>query len=100
MKKIILLLTYFALSLKENSEARRADAIKRDEEKKRREEIREIREKLMKFLTRIPIFMYLTDEREKTVLDIVSEVNPDAFKEVTGITIPEFERIYANGLFN
>ncbi len=71
-----------------------------EEEKKRRKEIQEIREKLMKFLTRIPIFMYLTDEREKTVLDIVSEVNPDAFKEVTGITIPEFERIYALGLFN
>lgn len=71
-----------------------------EEEKKRREEIKLIRDKLMKFLTRLPIFMYLTDEREKTVVDIVREISPELFREVTGITIPEFERINEIGMFN
>ena len=71
-----------------------------EEEEKRRKEIKEIRKKLMKFLTRIPLFMYLTDEREKTMLDIVRDISPQLFKEVTGITIPEFERIYDLELFD
>lgn len=70
------------------------------DERERRKKIQEIREKLMKFLTRLPIFMYLTDERERTIRDIVSEINPGTFKEVTGITIREFDRINALGLFN
>lgn len=71
-----------------------------EEEKKRRKEIKEIRDKLMKFLTRIPLFMYLTDEREKTMLDIIRDISPQLFKEVTGITIKEFERIYDLELFD
>ena len=70
------------------------------EERERRKRIAQIKEKLMKFLTRIPIFMYLTDEREHTLKDIVQEISPELFKQVTGITIQEFELLNRLGLFN
>ena len=70
------------------------------EERERRKRIAQIKEKLMKFLTRIPIFMYLTDEREHTLKDIVREISPELFKQVTGITIQEFELLNRLGLFN
>ena len=71
-----------------------------EEERKRRKELQEIQKRLMKFLTRIPLFMYLTDEREKCLTDIIREISPILFKRVTGITIQEFERINVLGLFN
>ena len=71
-----------------------------EEERKRREEIKKIKDKLMKFLTRIPLFMYLTDEREQTLRDIVREISPELFRRVTGITIQEFEMLNRIGLFN
>ena len=83
--------------MKNNDEDRNKISV---EEEQRRKEIKEIRKKLMKFLTRIPLFMYLTDEREQTLVDIVKEISPQLFKEVTGITIPEFERIYDLELFD
>lgn len=70
------------------------------EEKERRKLLKEIRDKLMKFLTRIPMFMYLTDEREKTLQDVVKDISPRLFRQVTGITIPEFDRMCMMGLFN
>ncbi len=83
------------------NEGRESDKPKiSEEEKKRRKEIQEIKEKLMKFLTRIPIFMYLTDEREHTLRDIVREISPVLFKQVTGITIQEFELLNRLGLFD
>ena len=71
-----------------------------EEERKNRKELQEIKKKLMKFLTRVPLFMYLTDEREKCLTDIVQEISPKLFRSVTGITIQEFNRICGLGLFN
>lgn len=69
-------------------------------EKERRKRLKEIREKLIKFLTRIPVFMYLTDDREKTLKDIICEINPILFRSVTGITIQEFELLNRLEVFN
>ena len=44
--------------------------------------------------------MYLTDEREQTLRDIVREISPELFRRVTGITIKEFEMLNRIGLFN
>ena len=71
-----------------------------EEEKERRKRIQEIQEKLMKFLTRIPLFMYLTDEREQALQDIIREISPELFRRVTGISIQEFELLNRLEVFN
>ena len=49
-----------------------------------------IQEKLIKFATRIPVFMYLTDFRENTLQDVSTRIAPDQFKMVTGLTVNDF----------
>jgi hypothetical protein len=68
-----------------------------DEAKKKRDGIKK---KLQRFLTRIPAFMYLTDDREKTVLDVIRQVEPDLFEKVTTLTLKDFERLVNAGAFN
>jgi hypothetical protein len=61
---------------------------------------REIREKLQKFLARIPVFMYATDFREEALTDVIESLDPALFERVTGLTIEDFERLSDLGLFN
>ncbi len=68
-----------------------------DEAKKKRQSIKE---KLRRFLTRIPAFMYLTDHREKTVLDIIRQEEPELFEQVTTLSLKDFERLVNAGVFN
>jgi hypothetical protein len=68
-----------------------------DASKKKRDDIKK---KLQRFLTRIPAFMYLTDDREKTVLDIIRQVEPDLFEKVTTLSLKDFERLVNAGAFN
>jgi hypothetical protein len=68
-----------------------------DEARKKRDGIRK---KLQRFLTRVPAFMYLTDDREKTVLDIISQVEPELFEKVTTLSLKDFERLVNAGAFN
>ena len=70
---------------------------KQDEAKKKRESIKK---KLQRFLTRIPAFMYLTDDREKTVYDIITQVEPDLFEKVTTLSLRDFGRLVNAGAFN
>ena len=70
---------------------------KQDEAKKKRESIKK---KLQRFLTRIPAFMYLTDDREKTVQDIITQVEPDLFEKVTTLSLRDFGRLVNAGVFN
>ncbi|MPM62782.1 hypothetical protein SDC9_109660 [bioreactor metagenome] len=60
----------------------------------------EIQEKLIKFSTRIPIFMYLTDYREVTLQDVITKLEPGLFKKVTGLYVKDFELLKSIGLFN
>lgn len=59
-----------------------------------------IQEKLLKFATRIPIFMYLTDHREESLKDIVTKLEPMLFKKVTGLSISDFELLVDINIFN
>ena len=68
-----------------------------DEAKKKRDGIKK---KLQRFLTRIPVFMYLTDDREKTVLDIIRQDEPGLFEKVTTLSLKDFERLVNAGAFN
>lgn len=85
-------------SVKKAKPDKKSPADPKDKEERRT--LKEIREKLMKFLTRIPLFMYLTDDREKTLRDIILNVSPDLFEEVTGITVADFELLNRLELFN
>lgn len=60
----------------------------------------EIREKLQKFLTRIPVFMYGTDFREEALKHVVESLDPQLFSRVTGLTISDFQTLSEIGLFN
>ena len=61
---------------------------------------KQIQEKLIKFATRIPIFMYLTDYRERTLKDVITQLEPGLFKKVTGLDVPDFEMLCTLGVFN
>jgi len=68
-----------------------------DESKKKRENIKK---KLQRFLTRIPAFMYLTDYREKTIYEIITQLEPELFEKVTTLSLKDFERLVNAGAFN
>ena len=71
-----------------------------DEEKEQKGLRKKIQEKLQKFATRIPIFMYLTDYREISLKDVITKVEPVLFKQVTSLTIKDFDLLLSLGLFN
>jgi hypothetical protein len=59
-----------------------------------------IQEKLIKFATRIPAFMYLTDFRENTLQDVITKLEPDLFVAVTGLTVKDFHLLVRLKVFN
>lgn len=69
-------------------------------DKKRKQQRNDIRAKLRRFLTRIPTFLYLTDDREKTVLDIIRQHETELFEKVTTLSLRDFERLVQAGAFN
>ena len=69
-------------------------------EKERRSLRKQVQEKLIKFATRIPAFMYLTDFRENTLKDVITKLEPDLFRRVTGLTTKDFDLLVSLGLFN
>ncbi|WP_243062004.1 DEAD/DEAH box helicase family protein [Humibacter sp. RRB41] len=71
-----------------------------DEEKEFKKGRKAIQEKLIKFATRIPAFMYLTDFRENTLQDVITKLEPDLFKAVTGLTVADFNLLVSLGVFN
>lgn len=70
------------------------------EEKEYKSKRKQIQEKLIKFATRIPIFMYLTDYREQVLKDVITQLEPGLFKRVTGLEVNDFELLTSLGLFN
>lgn len=71
-----------------------------DEEKEYKSKRKEVQEKLIKFATRIPIFMYLTDFREYSLKDVITQIEPKLFKKVTGLEVADFELLVSLGIFN
>ena len=61
---------------------------------------KELREQLLKFITRIPVFMYLTDFRECALKDVIENIEPDLFTRVTGLSIRDFRRLCELGVFH
>ncbi|WP_373516995.1 GIY-YIG nuclease family protein [Pricia sp.] len=71
-----------------------------EEEKEYKSMRKQIQEKLIKFATRVPVFMYLTDYRERTLRDVITQLEPGLFKKVTGLIVKDFELLVGLGLFN
>lgn len=71
-----------------------------EEEKEYKSKRKEIQEKLMKFATRIPVFMYLTDYREYSLKDVITQLEPTLFKKVTGLDVKDFELLVSLNVFN
>ena len=70
------------------------------EEKEYKSKRKLIQEKLIKFATRIPIFMYLTDFREFSLKDVITQIEPGLFKKVTGLEVKDFQLLVSLNLFN
>ena len=71
-----------------------------DEEKEMKSKRKQIQEKLIKFATRIPVFMYLTDYRERCLKDVITQLEPGLFKKVTGLSVEDFNMLCSLGVFN
>lgn len=71
-----------------------------EEEKEYKSKRKEIQEKLIKFATRIPVFMYLTDFREQTLQDVITQLEPGLFYKVTGLSVKDFQLLVSLGVFN
>ncbi len=83
------------------------DELTRNEKKELSAEEREykkkrklVQEKLVKFATRIPAFMYLTDFRENTLQDVITKLEPELFLTVTGLTVQDFHLLVRLRVFN
>lgn len=79
------------------------DKLNKDEKKTQDDAAKKrdnLKKRLQRFITRIPAFMYLTDDREKTIKDIITQLEPDLFQKVTGLTIKDFEQLVNAGVFN
>jgi predicted house-cleaning noncanonical NTP pyrophosphatase (MazG superfamily) len=71
-----------------------------EEEKEYKSKRKLVQEKLIKFATRIPAFMYLTDFRENTLQDVITKLEPDLFLAVTGLTVEDFHLLVHLKVFN
>ena len=71
-----------------------------EEEKEYKSLRKDIQDKLIKFATRIPVFMYLTDFREHALKDVITQLEPKLFKRVTGLNVKDFELLVSLGVFN
>ncbi len=71
-----------------------------DAEKEYRSKRKLVQEKLIKFATRIPPFMYLTDFRENTLQDVITKLEPELFLAVTGLTVSDFDLLVRLKVFN
>jgi hypothetical protein len=71
-----------------------------NEEKEYKSKRKMVQKKLIKFATRIPAFMYLTDFRENTLQDVITKIEPDLFQTVTGLTVKDFHLLVRLKVFN
>jgi len=71
-----------------------------EEEKEFKSKRKLVQEKLIKFATRIPAFMYLTDFRENTLQDVITKIETGLFETVTGLTVKDFHLLVRLKVFN
>ena len=70
------------------------------EEKELKSLRRQVQEKLIKFAARLPVFMYLTDYRERSLREVIEQLETALFERVTGLTLEDFRLLVSLRLFN
>jgi molybdopterin-guanine dinucleotide biosynthesis protein len=71
-----------------------------EDEKQAKSLRKQVQENLLKLAARIPTFMYLTDYREQTIKDVITQIEPELFKKVTGLSVKDFDVLCSIGLFD
>lgn len=79
-------------------EEKKRDKDLNDAEKAQKSEREKVRELLRTLLSRIPIFMYLTDATEENLEQVLIETGDDLFRKATGIGIDDFRYLMELGL--
>lgn len=85
---------------KDNSLTTKEKKTLTNEEREYKAKRKLVQEKLIKFATRIPAFMYLTDFRENTLRDVIERLERDLFVNVTGLTVKDFRLLVQLKVFN
>lgn len=68
--------------------------------RERRAQVKALRDKLLKFVQTIPVFMYLTDFREEALVHVIESLDTQLFERVTGLTLADFHRLSEVGVFS
>ena len=68
--------------------------------KAKREQVKTLRKKLLKFVQAVPVFMYLTDFREEALVHVIESLDTQLFERVTGLTLEDFHKLAEVGVFN
>lgn len=69
-------------------------------QKEKREQVKTLRSKLLKFVQAVPVFMYLTDFREQALVDVIESLDTQLFERVTGLTLDDFHKLAEVGVFH
>ncbi|OOF59096.1 hypothetical protein BKL49_06050 [Rodentibacter myodis] len=69
-------------------------------EKEKKSLRKQVQEKLIKFATCIPVFMYLTDYCEHCLRDVITQLESRLFYKVTSLTQKDFELLVKLNVFN
>ena len=86
--------------IKKEGDGKKAPKEVSAEEKEIKSLRKQVQENLLKLAARIPAFMYLTDFREQTIKDVITQIEPELFYKVTGLTVKDFETLCSIGLFD
>ncbi len=81
-------------------ERKKADQETRKEQNEAKKKREDIRKKLLQFLCKVPLFMYLTDFREESLADVIRRVETPLFVKVTGLQLEHFDQLCEIGVFN
>ena len=81
-------------------ERKRPDSNTKKEEKEAKKRREELRDKLLQFLCKVPLFMYLTDFREESLNDVIRRIETPLFVKVTGLQLDHFDELCRIGVFN
>lgn len=71
-----------------------------EQEKEMKSKRKQIQEKLIKFATRVPVFMYLSEYRERCLKDVITLLEPKLFKLTTGLDVKDFDLLCSLNVFN
>lgn len=89
-----------SLQDKSTPEKTNSSGLSKEQDKTLKKEMVDWQKKLIKLITKLPLFMYLTDFREESLKSVINGVEGKLFETVTGITVQEFNGLFERKVFN